>query len=141
MFVHETKFRIRYSETDRMGYVYYGNYAQYFEVGRVEAIRSLGLDYRKMEDEMGVMMTVKSINIKYLRPVFYDELITVKTTVSSLPERNINFHAEVYNQEGLLATGATVVLAFVDIATKKTVEAPAMLLEKLKDYFKENHDS
>ena len=124
-----------------MGYVYYGNYAQYFEVGRVEAMRTLGLDYREMEDEMGVMMPVKSMNIKYLRPVFYDELITVKTIVSILPERNINFHAEVYNQEGLLATGAMVVLAFVDIATKKTVEAPAMLLEKLKDYFNENHDS
>ncbi len=140
MFVHETQFRIRYSETDRMGYVYYGNYAQYFEVGRVEAIRSLGLDYKSMEEDLGVMMPVKSLNIKYLRPVFYDELITVKTMITAMPDRNISFHAEVYDSNGVLTTGATVILAFVDIEKKITVSIPEKLKNKLKVYFLEEYD-
>ncbi|MBL7830099.1 MAG: acyl-CoA thioesterase [Saprospiraceae bacterium] len=135
MFVHETQFRVRYVETDQMGYVYYGNYAQYFEVGRVEAIRSLGLTYREMEEELGVMMPVKSLNIKYLRPVFYDELITVKTMITAMPERNINFHAEVYNSKGELTTGATITLAFVDIKLKQTVNIPEEFKKRLEVYF------
>ena len=135
MFVSETQFRVRYGETDQMGYVYYGNYAEYFEVGRVEAIRSLGMTYRGMEEELGVMMPVKSLNIKYLRPVYYDELITIKTMITSLPERNITFHSEVFNQDGVLTTGATVILSFVDIKLKETTTIPLALLEKLKPFF------
>lgn len=135
MFISETQFRVRYSETDQMGYVYYGNYAAYFEVGRVEAIRSLGLTYRGMEEELGVMMPVKSLNIKYLRPVHYDELITVKTMISALPERNITFHSEIFNQKGILTTGATVILSFVNIKTKETTNIPSNLLERLQPFF------
>jgi acyl-CoA thioester hydrolase len=118
-----------------MGYVYYGNYGEYFEVGRVEAIRSLGLTYKSMEDDLGIMMPVKSLSIKYLRPVFYDELITIKTMITTLPERNINFHAEIYNSNNELTTGASIVLAFVDISSKNTVPIPERFREKLKPYF------
>jgi len=135
MFISETQFRVRYGETDQMGYVYYGNYAEYFEVGRVEAIRSLGMTYRGMEGELGVMMPVKSLNIKYLRPVYYDDLITIKTMITSLPERNITFHSEIFNQEGVLTTGATVILSFVDIKLKQTTNIPSVLLEKLIPFF------
>jgi acyl-CoA thioester hydrolase len=138
MFVSETQFRVRYGETDQMGYVYYGNYAEYFEVGRVEAIRSLGMTYRGMEEELGVMMPVKSLNIKYLRPVYYDDLITIKTMISSLPERNITFHSEIFNQDGVLTTGATVILSFVDIKLKETTTIPSPLLEKLKPFFEKD---
>lgn len=135
MFVSETQFRVRYGETDQMGYVYYGNYAEYFEVGRVEAIRSLGMTYRGMEEELGVMMPVKSLNIKYLRPVFYDDLITIKTMITSLPERNITFHSEIFNHEGVLTTGATVILSFVDIKLKQTTNIPEPLLNRLRPFF------
>lgn len=131
MFVHETKIRVRYGDTDRMGYVYYGNYAQYFEVGRVEAIRALGLSYKAMEEDLGVMMPVKSMSIKYLRPVYYDELISVKTTIKTLPERDIHFYVEIFNEKGELTTGGTVSLAFVDIKTKQTVNCPELLIERL----------
>ncbi len=135
MFVSETQFRVRYGETDQMGYVYYGNYAEYFEVGRVEAIRSLGMTYRGMEEELGVMMPVKSLSIKYLRPVYYDDLITIKTMITALPDRNITFHSEIFNQEGVLTTGATVILSFVDIKLKETTTIPLPLLERLKAFF------
>ena len=135
MFTTETQFRVRYGETDQMGYVYYGNYAEYFEVGRVEAIRGLGLTYRGMEEEIGVMMPVKSLNIKYLRPIHYDELITIKTMITALPDRNITFHSEIYNQKNVLTTGATVILSFVNIKTKETTAIPDILLERLKPFF------
>lgn len=135
MFVHETQIRVRYSETDRMNYVYYGNYPQYFEVGRVEAMRSIGISYKDLEENHGVMMPVKSMSIKYLRPVFYDELITVKTTVSALPERSINFHVEIFNEKGEITTGGSVSLAFVNIETKESIPCPEILIKQLAKYF------
>jgi acyl-CoA thioester hydrolase len=78
MYSAETKIRVRYGETDQMGYLYYGYYALYYEVGRAEAIRELGFTYKQMED-MGIMMPVAELNAKYYRPAKYDDLITVKT--------------------------------------------------------------
>src|SRR6056300_1254587 len=98
MYEFDYKIRVRYGETDQMGYVYYGNYALYYEVGRVEAIRSLGYTYRQMEEE-GVLMPVKKMESSYLRPVFYDELLTVKTSIQNLPDRVIVFRAEIYNEK------------------------------------------
>ena len=81
MFISTTQIRVRYAETDKMGYVYYGNYAQYFEVGRVEGLRDLGLSYKKMEDE-GILLPVVEFQIKYLKPAYYDDLLTIKTTIT-----------------------------------------------------------
>lgn len=135
MYTHEYTKRVRYGETDQMGYLYYGNYAQYYEIGRVEMIRSLGYSYRMMEEEMGIMMPVMSMETRYLRPLFYDNLVTIKTTLKELPSNDIVFHVELYNEEGKLANGGKVRLCFVNIATKKRVPTPAPLLQKLQPYF------
>ena len=138
MFTPETKIRVRYGETDQMGYLYYGNYAQYFEVGRAEMIRSIGLTYRDMELEHGILMPVMSLNMRFVRPALYDELLTVKTTLRELPQRTITFHHEIFNEKNKLVNGGSVKLTFVNAETNKSENAPEYLLEKLRPYFEEN---
>ncbi|MBZ0098146.1 MAG: acyl-CoA thioesterase [Taibaiella sp.] len=135
MYSAETKIRVRYGETDQMGYLYYGYYALYYEAGRAEAIRELGFTYRQME-EMGIMMPVVELNARYFRPALYDDLVTVRTILKELPEGpKIKFHSELYNEQGeLLNTGVTT-LVFYDPANKAKTTMPAQLLEKLKPFF------
>ena len=133
MYSHEIQLRVRYGETDKMGYLYYGNYAQYFEVGRVEWLRSLGFSYRAMEDEMGILMPVKRLDIRYVRPLHYDELVTVKTTLRQLPDNYITFDVELFTEKGKLATGGKVKLVFVQEG--KTIPFPNFLKEKISPYF------
>src|SRR3546814_8835253 len=95
MYVHETHIRVRYSETDQMGYMYYGNYAAFYEVGRVEMLRSLGLSYRGFE-EQGIMMPVLELQSKFIKPARYDEQITVRTILKELPGARIHFDYELY---------------------------------------------
>lgn len=135
MFTHETQIRVRYGETDQMGYLYYGNYAQYYEVGRVEAIRALGLSYKDMEAVHGVMMPVMSLQMRYVRPALYDELLTVRTTIRHLPEDTITFHVEIFNEKKKLVNGGSVKLCFVDMKTNRTVPTPQYLIESLRSYF------
>ena len=90
MFIHKTKIRVRYAETDQMGYAYYGNYATYFEVARVEALRSLNFSYKQLEKD-GVMLPVLEFGIKYFKPGFYDDELTIKTMISELPSARIKF--------------------------------------------------
>lgn len=137
MFTHEFQKRVRYGETDQMGYVYYGNYAQYYEIGRVEMLRSLGITYKDMETTMGIMMPVASLQIRYLRPARYDELIRIRTTLRELPDKYINFHVELYNEADTLINAGTVKLCFVDIKSGKTRQPPHELLEALQPHFKE----
>lgn len=118
MFKHQTQVRVRYSETDRMAYVYYGNYSFYFETGRVEALRSLGLSYKSVEDELGVFMPVMNMNVRYLRPCYYDELLILETTILHLPERTIEFETKIFKEQNELANQGKVTLCFVDIKTK-----------------------
>src|ERR1041384_2936714 len=100
MFTATIQIRVRYGETDQMGYMYYGNYALYYEVGRVEALRTLGVSYKEME-EQGIMLPVAELHTKYLRPALYDDLVTVKTTLKELPAHHkIQFHSELYNEKG-----------------------------------------
>ena len=135
MFTAETKVRVRYAETDQMGVVYHSNYFPYSEVARAEAIRDLGYTYADMEKE-GVMMPIAEVQAKYLRPAFYDQLLTIKTILRELPAHHkIEFHQEVFNENGeLLATGR-VVLYFMEIKTKKRHTMPEILLQKLQPYF------
>ncbi len=135
MFQSEVKIRVRYGETDQMGYLYYGRYAEYYEVGRVEAIRSLGLSYKEMEERDGIWLPVAAVEMRYLRPIFYDELVTVQTQVRELPGREITFHVEVFNEKGKLANTGRVRLAFFDAKLKKVVEAPGYLLDSLRPFF------
>lgn len=135
MYESITTARVRYAETDQMNVVYYGNYAQYFEIGRVEAIRALGISYKKLE-EMGILLPVVELHVKYLRSAHYDDLLTIKTIIKELPiNHKIEFHQEVYNDEGKLLTTGSVVLYFVDSKTMKKTNIPAGLSEKLKPYF------
>ncbi|MEL7122159.1 MAG: thioesterase family protein [Bacteroidota bacterium] len=135
MYTHEHQKRVRYGETDQMGYLYYGNYAQYYEIGRVEMLRSLGFTYKNMEETLKVMMPVVSLNVRYLRPAYYDDLLTIKTTLKELPGKYITFHMEILNENNKLINGGTVKLCFVDMNTKQTVIAPEILLEKLRPFF------
>lgn len=134
MFVAETQVRVRYAETDQMGVVYYGNYAQYFEVARAESIRQLGYTYREME-EAGVIMPVVELHCKYLRSANYDDLLTIKSTVKELPtDHRIEFHQEVFNEKGKLLAVGRVVLYFMTKDMKKA-EMPAKLKKLLEPYF------
>ncbi len=131
----EVQIRVRYGETDRMGFVYYGNYAAYFEVARVEALRQIGVSYREMEDG-GVCLPVVDFTIKYIKPAYYDDLLTIKTTINEMPGVRINFNYETYNQDGILLNIAKTTLVFVDVKTMKPCNAPDFVSRILKPFFK-----
>ncbi|MDB5282074.1 MAG: 4-hydroxybenzoyl-CoA thioesterase [Bacteroidota bacterium] len=135
MFTYQHQIRVRYGDTDQMGYVYYGNYAYYYEQARAEAIRSVGVSYKDIETS-GVMMPVTRMNIKYIQPAFYDELLTIKAIVPHIPSRIILFKYEVLNEKGILINEGETHLIFMDIISKKIRTAPDILLEKFKPYFK-----
>lgn len=134
MFRHETTLRVRYGETDQMGFVYYGDYAEFLEVGRVEALRSLGFPYRRLEEE-GVMLPVLDLAVKYHRPARYDDLITVRTTITALPSARIAFTYELHNERGELLTEASTTLVFVDRTTMRPTRAPQALVDTLRAYY------
>lgn len=135
MYTHTCKVRVRYGETDQMGYVYYGNYAEYYEVARVEMLRSLGMSYASMEAS-GVMMPVLDLHCKYIKPALYDQEITIKTTIQDLPGVRIHFKYELFNEaEELINLGATT-LVFVDMAKNKPCSPPANFMDKLSGFFK-----
>ncbi|OIR07533.1 putative esterase [mine drainage metagenome] len=135
MFESTTNVRVRYAETDQMDVVYHGNYAQFFEVGRAESIRSLGFTYKDME-KMGVIMPIVELHSKFLRPAHYDDLLTVKTMLKELPnDHRIEFHQEVYNESGKLLTVGRVVLYFINAKTKEKTLMPSQLFNSLQPYF------
>ncbi|MBK6699068.1 MAG: acyl-CoA thioesterase [Saprospiraceae bacterium] len=135
MFTHTTQVRVRYGETDKMGFVYYGYYSLYYEIGRVEALRSLGLDYKSMEDQMHIFMPVVSLNVRYLRPAHYDDLLTLETSIVKWPNTSIQFDTKILNEKGDWLNQGQVVLCFLDIASRKRVEMPELLIQKLSPYF------
>jgi len=128
----EIQFRVRYGETDQMGFAYYGNYAQYFEMGRTEWLRKLGITYKKMEED-GIMLPVMNLNINYLKPAKYDDLLTLKTILIKIPSAKIEFSYEVFNEENELLTTANTTLVFVNMKTNKPTRAPEYVLKKLRD--------
>ena len=134
MYCTETKIRVRYGETDRMGYLYYGHYAEYFEVGRTEMLRSLGMTYKSMEDS-GIILPVRSMAINFRHPAHYDDLLTVKTCLKTFPEVRLDFHYEIMNEEGVLHCNGNTVLVFVDAVTRKIRKAPEYFQQAMKKYF------
>lgn len=134
MFFSEIKIRVRYGETDRMGYVYYGRYAEYFEVARVEALRTLGMNYRETEDR-GILLPVYTYSVKFLKPAYYDELLTIKTTIPEIPKAKILFLYETFNEAGELINTAEITLVFISQKTNKPTGAPEIFLEKIRKYF------
>ena len=136
MYEHFTTLRVRYAETDQMDIVYYGNYAQYFEVGRAECIRALGFTYKKME-EMGVRMPVVQMEARFLRAAHYDDLISIKTVLKELPlKHEIHFYHEVFNEKKKLITTGKVSLFFIDTKTGKWIGMPEDLKKALSGFFK-----
>jgi acyl-CoA thioester hydrolase len=135
MYSFDFKKRVRYAETDKMGYLYYGHYAKYYEIGRVETLRSLGISYKKMEDDLKVMTPVMDLHIRYLAPAYYDQEITIRTILETLPNKILVFENELYNPEMELINKATVKLFFVDMIANKRVSAPDYIIERLAKYF------
>ncbi len=134
MITTEIQIRVRYGETDRMGFVYYGNYATYFEVARVEALREMGVSYLEMENG-GVSLPVLEYKIKYLKPAFYDDQLTIKTIIRELPGVRIKFEYETYNQDKVLLNIAETTLVFINVKTLKPCMVPDFVLEKMQPGF------
>ncbi|MES2268609.1 MAG: thioesterase family protein [Bacteroidota bacterium] len=134
MFQNATKLRVRYGETDQMGYMYYGNYAEFFEVGRVEMLRSLGLTYAGMEAS-GIMMPVLELKCKYLKPARYDDEITINVIMDKMPGVKIHFRYELFNDRAELIHIGETLLAFINMKTNRPCLPPADFIEKLKPFF------
>ena len=132
MKIFDLNVRVRYAETDQMSVVYHGNYAQYFEMGRVEWLRNLGVSYKWME-ENGVMLPVVTLSMNYKRPAKYDDLLTIKTIFKSQTSVKIEFDYEIYNEAGELLTTGYSMLVFVDVKTGKPVLPPKYVTEKLEN--------
>ena len=134
MYTSETFVRVRYGETDQMGYVYYGNYAMYYEVGRVESLRQLGLTYKELED-MGVMMPVLENKSKYHQAALYDDHLKIVTAIREKPSVRIRFDYAIYNEDGKLIHEGETLLAFVDKKTGSPCRPPQVFQDVLKPYF------
>lgn len=134
MFVFETKIRVRYADTDQMGYMYYGNYAAFYEVARTEMLRSLGMTYKSMEQD-GVMMPVMEMKSKYIKPALYDEEIKIKVIIDRKPGVRIIFKYELFNQLDELINLAETTLVFVDMQKNKPCLPPQNFRDKIETYF------
>lgn len=134
-YTHSIPIRVRYSETDKMGFVYYGNYCQYYEIGRVEALRNLGVEYKSLEDDHNIILPVVNMNVRYLRAAYYDDLLECTTSIVSLPDTFIKFETLIYNSRNELLNQANITLCFVDKNTVKKIQTPEFILQKLIPYF------
>jgi len=134
MLQNETRIRVRYGETDRMGYLHHGSYPLYFEVGRTELLRQLGLSYKEMEDD-GILLPVREMKIKYFLPALYDDEVIIKTYLKKFPAVKLDFEYEIYNQNDELLCKAETSLVFVSAVTRKPVRMPIYFGELIKPYF------
>lgn len=125
---NKTKLRVRYGETDQMGYCYYGNFAQYFEVGRVEALRNIGMSYRELE-EAGVMLPVTEFNVKYRNPARYDDELTIETILREIKGAKIVFDYIIYNEGKVIITEASTTLVFVSRENMRPRQPPTEFME------------
>lgn len=134
MLFHTIKIRVRYAETDQMGYVYYGNYAQYYEVARVELLRTLGMSYANMEAS-GIMMPVLELKTKYIKPARYDEELSIKVIVEQLPTTRMLFKYEVYNPANELINIGETTLVFVNMTTKRPCHPNLEFMNNIAPFF------
>lgn len=128
--------RVRYAETDPMKYVYYGNYATYFELGRVELFRSIGISYDEIENN-GIWLPVSDYKIKYLKPALYDQKLEIHTFMRKIPGVRIEFEYEIYNEEGIKITEASTTLFFLNAKTNKVMKCPDCLMKLIEENWKE----
>ncbi len=129
--ISNTKIKVRYAETDQMGVVHHGNYAQYLEVSRIEWLEKLGVSYKTMEAE-GVMLPIVTMDLKFKKSAYFDDILQVKTVLRKIPTARIVFDYEIYNQNQELLTTATTTLVFLNAVTKRPMACPGDLLEKIK---------
>lgn len=134
MFAFETQIRVRYADTDQMGFVYYGNYARFFEIGRVEALRSLGIAYKDLEQK-GILMPVLENYSKYIRPAYYDDLLKLVVRIKEKPATRIRFEYEIFNQEGTLIHIGHTVLVFLQADSLKIIGYPTFIGDVLNRFF------
>ncbi len=131
--IHTTHtLRVRYAETDPMKYVYYGNYATYFEVARVELFRQLGLPYEEIEQQ-GIWLPVSEFSIKYIKPAMYDQNLEIHTYIKKIPGVRIEFEYEIYNPSKQKITEAKTTLFFLDSKLNKVVKCPDFLMELITE--------
>ena len=135
MYQHSIELRVRYGETDKMAYLYYVNYAEYLEVARVEAIRHLGFSYKKMEDELNILLPVVEYHSKFIRPAYYDDVVTLSSSVKEMPDRYIIFETDITNAAGKLINSSQVKLAFVDAVSRKAIVCPDFIIQALQSFF------
>lgn len=131
--------RVRYAETDPMKYVYYGNYATYFELGRVELFRSIGISYDEIEKQ-GIWLPVSDYKIKYLKPALYDQKLEIHTFMRKIPGVRIEFEYEIYNEDGIKITEASTTLFFLNSETQKVIKCPDFLMKLIEENWKEQND-
>lgn len=138
MYVHDYQKRVRYGETDQMGYLYYGRYADLYEIGRAEMLRALGLTYKQMEMDHKVMLPVAFMETRYIRPAKYDELLTIRTTLRTFPtDKHMTFYVEVFNEAKKLVNGGRIRLVFVNMETMRPMAAPSFFTKLLLPFFPE----
>jgi acyl-CoA thioester hydrolase len=138
MFSFDTQVRVRYADTDQMQVVYHAKYIEYFEVGRTDAMRSLGITYKDVE-QAGIIMPVVSVDCKFIKPALYDDLLTIRTSLLHLPkDHKIEFHQEVYNEKNHLLCKGKVVLYFMEKITFQKTGMPLMLTSKLDSFFNQS---
>lgn len=135
----DVSLRVRYAETDQMGMVYYGRFAEYFEIGRVELIRSLGLTYDELETSHRIWMPVMSMQVRYIRPARYDQELRIRTSLRAVPLNDITFFSEIFNDENRLLCAATIKLCFLDSLTGNRVTCPGFLQERINHAFETAH--
>lgn len=134
MYNHKFSYRVRYADVDQMGYMYYGNYSKLYEIGRVEALRNLGVRYRDME-ENGIWMPVYENHSKYIKPAKYDELLEINCKLDVLPSTRIVFITEISNEGGMLIHTGKTTLVFLDGQSGKIITCPKIISERLQPFF------
>jgi len=138
MISSENTIQIRYDEVDKMGYVYHGNYAKYYHISRTELMRSIGFSDKEFEN-YNIIMPIIELNVKYLKPVYYDDIITIKTILKQQPDTRMKFYHEVRNENNVLINTASSTVVFVDMVTRFPMRAPKFFIDKLKPYFEDEN--
>lgn len=134
MISNETRIRVRYGETDRMGYLHHGAYALYFEAGRTELLRQLGLTYRQLEDD-GILLPVREMKIEYFLPAHYDDEVVVKSTLTKKPSARLEFEYEIKDLNNNLLCKAQTTLVFADAISRRAMRAPGFFMKLVSKYF------
>lgn len=135
MFVHESKLKVRYVETDQMGIVHHSNYAQYYELARTECFEACsGMTYATMEAE-GVMLPILELQSRYLKPAYYNEVLTIKSIVTELPSVRLKVDYEIYNEANELINTGSTTLVFVNKQSRRPCQPPENFMKNVRQYF------